>query len=118
MTASRLTSSPPSRRRPRTKPHRRRWRRRRPDVPGPYKGKAETWWPYSRRQTNGPPSPNLLPSRPLKADGARIRLMNDMSRSDAPKLSVGLAVRNEAGRAIRRCVESVLAQDFTDLELV
>jgi glycosyltransferase involved in cell wall biosynthesis len=41
-----------------------------------------------------------------------------MSRSDPPKLSVGLAVRNEANRGVRRCVESVLGQDFTDLELV
>jgi glycosyltransferase involved in cell wall biosynthesis len=35
----------------------------------------------------------------------------------SPALSVGLAVRN-GGRGVRRCVESILAQDFTDLELV
>jgi glycosyltransferase involved in cell wall biosynthesis len=34
-----------------------------------------------------------------------------------PAVSVGLAVRNEP-HGIRRCIESVLAQDFTDLELV
>ena len=34
-----------------------------------------------------------------------------------PALSVGLAVRNEP-EAVRRCIESVLSQDFTDLELV
>ena len=36
---------------------------------------------------------------------------------DASAVSVGLAVRNEP-RAVRRCIESVLAQDFGDLELV
>jgi glycosyltransferase involved in cell wall biosynthesis len=36
---------------------------------------------------------------------------------DPPALSIGLAVRN--GRnVIERCIESVLSQDFTDLELV
>jgi glycosyltransferase involved in cell wall biosynthesis len=35
----------------------------------------------------------------------------------SPTLSVGLAVRN-GGKTVRRCVESILAQDFTDLELV
>lgn len=36
---------------------------------------------------------------------------------DSPQLSVGLAVRN--GRhSVRRCVESILSQDFTDFELV
>jgi glycosyltransferase involved in cell wall biosynthesis len=34
-----------------------------------------------------------------------------------PAVSIGLAVRNEPHR-VRRCIESVLAQDFTDLELV
>jgi glycosyltransferase involved in cell wall biosynthesis len=34
-----------------------------------------------------------------------------------PTVSIGLAVRNEP-HAIRRCIESVLAQDLTDLELV
>ena len=34
----------------------------------------------------------------------------------APALSVGLAVRN--ARDVGRCIESVLSQDFTDLELV
>jgi glycosyltransferase involved in cell wall biosynthesis len=34
-----------------------------------------------------------------------------------PTVSVGLAVRNEP-RSVRRCIESVLAQDFADLELV
>jgi glycosyltransferase involved in cell wall biosynthesis len=34
-----------------------------------------------------------------------------------PALSVGLAVRNEP-HGVRRCIESVLSQDFTDLELV
>jgi len=39
------------------------------------------------------------------------------SRPIAPVLSVGLAVRN--GREIiGRCIESVLSQDFTDLELI
>lgn len=35
----------------------------------------------------------------------------------APTLSVGLAVRN-GGHLVSRCIESVLSQDFTDLELV
>jgi glycosyltransferase involved in cell wall biosynthesis len=36
---------------------------------------------------------------------------------DSPALSIGLAVRN--GRnVIERCIESILSQDFTDLELV
>ena len=35
----------------------------------------------------------------------------------APALSVGLAVRN-ARDVLGRCIESVLSQDFTDLELV
>jgi glycosyltransferase involved in cell wall biosynthesis len=34
-----------------------------------------------------------------------------------PAVSVGLAVRNDP-HGVRRCIESVLAQDFTDLELV
>jgi glycosyltransferase involved in cell wall biosynthesis len=34
-----------------------------------------------------------------------------------PALSVGLAVRNDP-EGVRRCIESVLSQDFTDLELV
>src|SRR4051812_13648344 len=34
-----------------------------------------------------------------------------------PTISVGLAVRNEP-RSIRRCIESVLAQSFDDVELV
>ena len=39
-------------------------------------------------------------------------------RSDTlPAVSVGLAVRNER-HGVKRCIESVLAQDFTDLELV
>jgi glycosyltransferase involved in cell wall biosynthesis len=37
--------------------------------------------------------------------------------SASPALSVGLAVRNDPHR-VRRCIESVLSQDFTDLELV
>jgi glycosyltransferase involved in cell wall biosynthesis len=53
----------------------------------------------------------------MKARVARTRLIKNMSRNDTPKLSIGLAVRNEA-RGVRRCIESVLAQDFTDLELV
>jgi glycosyltransferase involved in cell wall biosynthesis len=36
---------------------------------------------------------------------------------DAPTVSVGLAVRNDPN-GVRRCIESVLAQDLTDLELV
>jgi glycosyltransferase involved in cell wall biosynthesis len=36
---------------------------------------------------------------------------------DAPTLSIGLAVRNGRG-SVERCIESVLRQDFTDLELV
>jgi glycosyltransferase involved in cell wall biosynthesis len=35
----------------------------------------------------------------------------------APTLSVGLAVRNRAD-VVGRCIESILCQDFTDLELV
>jgi glycosyltransferase involved in cell wall biosynthesis len=35
----------------------------------------------------------------------------------APGVSIGLAVRNDP-HGVRRCIESVLAQDFTDLELV
>jgi len=34
-----------------------------------------------------------------------------------PALSIGLAVRN-GGDGIKRCIESILSQDFTDLELV
>jgi glycosyltransferase involved in cell wall biosynthesis len=34
-----------------------------------------------------------------------------------PAVSIGLAVRNEP-HGVRRCIESVLGQDFTDLELV
>jgi hypothetical protein len=41
-----------------------------------------------------------------------------MGMSDnTPAVSVGLAVRNDPIR-VRRCIESVLAQDWTDLELV
>jgi glycosyltransferase involved in cell wall biosynthesis len=41
-----------------------------------------------------------------------------MSAGNAPPaLSVGLAVRNDPQR-IRRCIESVLSQNFTDIELV
>jgi glycosyltransferase involved in cell wall biosynthesis len=40
-----------------------------------------------------------------------------MSRNGAPAVSVGLAVRNDPQR-VRRCIESVLTQDFTDIELV
>lgn len=36
---------------------------------------------------------------------------------DYPALSVGLAVRN-GGHIVKRCIESILSQDFTDLELV
>jgi hypothetical protein len=36
---------------------------------------------------------------------------------DPPALSVGLAVRNDPER-VRRCIESVLSQTFTDIELV
>ena len=36
---------------------------------------------------------------------------------DSPALSIGLAVRN-GGRIVERCIESILSQDFTDLELV
>ena len=36
---------------------------------------------------------------------------------DRPALSIGLAVRN-ARHGVRRCIESILSQDFTDLELV
>ena len=41
-----------------------------------------------------------------------------MAQGDAPPaVSIGLAVRNESD-GVRRCIESVLGQDFTDLELV
>jgi glycosyltransferase involved in cell wall biosynthesis len=41
-----------------------------------------------------------------------------MTRSHpTPAISIGLAVRNDPDR-VRRCIESVLAQDWTDLELV
>jgi Glycosyl transferase family 2 len=41
-----------------------------------------------------------------------------MGAAGAPAaVSVGLAVRNEAS-GVRRCIESVLSQDFSDLELV
>lgn len=36
---------------------------------------------------------------------------------DPPTLSIGLAVRN-GQHLVKRCIESVLSQDFTDLELV
>jgi glycosyltransferase involved in cell wall biosynthesis len=39
------------------------------------------------------------------------------SRNGLPALSVGLAVRNDP-QGVRRCIESVLSQDFTDIELV
>ena len=35
----------------------------------------------------------------------------------SPRVSIGLAVRNGRG-VVERCVESILRQDFTDLELV
>src|SRR5262245_55169588 len=44
---------------------------------------------------------------------ARGRFMSQ----DAPTLSIGLAVRNGQD-FVGRCIESVLSQDFTDLELV
>lgn len=37
--------------------------------------------------------------------------------ANSPTLSVGLAVRNGRG-SVERCIESILSQDFTDLELV
>jgi glycosyltransferase involved in cell wall biosynthesis len=37
--------------------------------------------------------------------------------NDPPAVSIGLAVRNEP-QGVRRCIESVLSQDLTDLELV
>jgi glycosyltransferase involved in cell wall biosynthesis len=37
--------------------------------------------------------------------------------SSAPAISVGLAVR-DAGETVGRCIESVLSQDFPDLELI
>ena len=40
-----------------------------------------------------------------------------MKASSHPKISVGLAVRNES-HGVRHCIESVLGQDFADLELV
>jgi glycosyltransferase involved in cell wall biosynthesis len=40
-----------------------------------------------------------------------------MRAAEEPTVSVGLAVRNEP-HAVRRCIESVLGQDFTDFELV
>lgn len=36
---------------------------------------------------------------------------------NSPRLSIGLAVRNGRG-TVERCIESILAQDFKDLELV
>jgi glycosyltransferase involved in cell wall biosynthesis len=36
---------------------------------------------------------------------------------DSPALSIGLAVRNGRG-FVERCIESILAQDFTDLEFI
>jgi hypothetical protein len=39
------------------------------------------------------------------------------TRHGIPAVSVGLAVRNDP-HGVRRCIESVLTQDFTDLELV
>jgi glycosyltransferase involved in cell wall biosynthesis len=36
---------------------------------------------------------------------------------DSPVLSIGLAVRN-GGQLVERCIESILSQDFADLELV
>jgi glycosyltransferase involved in cell wall biosynthesis len=40
-----------------------------------------------------------------------------MGARDAPVISIGLAVRNDPD-GVGRCIESVLAQDLTDLELV
>jgi glycosyltransferase involved in cell wall biosynthesis len=40
-----------------------------------------------------------------------------MAEHQTPTVTVGMAVRNEP-QAVRRCIESVLAQDFTDLELI
>src|SRR3954454_13136001 len=40
-----------------------------------------------------------------------------MRAAEEPTISVGLAVRNEP-HVVRRCIESVLGQDFTDLEFV
>jgi glycosyltransferase involved in cell wall biosynthesis len=39
------------------------------------------------------------------------------ARNGTPAVSVGLAVRNDP-EGVRRCIESVLSQDLTDLELV
>ena len=39
------------------------------------------------------------------------------SRRRTPTLSIGLAVRNGSA-IIGRCIESVLSQDFADLELI
>ena len=36
---------------------------------------------------------------------------------NSPRVSIGLAVRNGRG-VVERCIESILRQDFTDLELV
>jgi glycosyltransferase involved in cell wall biosynthesis len=59
-------------------------------------------------EANGSP----LPARPKAYAAARMS-----SRNAPPAVSIGLAVRNEP-QGIRRCIESVLSQDFTDLELV
>ena len=50
--------------------------------------------------------------------GPKTLQSGDASVSKAlPALSIGLAVRN-GGQLVERCIESILSQDFTDLELV
>ena len=58
------------------------------------------------------------PTRSCEAPASRSPPWLDTRVSDqAPTLSVGLAVRNDKD-VVGRCIESVLSQDFTDLELV
>lgn len=56
-----------------------------------------------------------LPHRARAIPGPVVR--SHPVSNDTPALSIGLAVRN-ARHVVERCIESILSQDFTDLELV
>src|SRR5262245_40275914 len=69
----------------------------------------------SSRRLPGPSS-HAGPQR--SGRGARPRRTDGVAMTDgSPALSIGLAVRN-GGHGIKRCIQSILSQDFTDLELV
>jgi glycosyltransferase involved in cell wall biosynthesis len=56
-------------------------------------------------------------AEPMAAHAARPAMDPDAAASTAPALTFGLPVRNGAA-TVRRTLDSILAQDFTDLEVV